>query len=110
VIGLKFFLISRKCAWRMRSMGINKYVRSELDDDAIVFDNPSFDHSIIGITTDGKAVYDYEKMVTELMNDDDIGEQEAIDWIEYNTLRAIPYAGEMAPVVMFTFKEDVYGQ
>ena len=74
-----------------------------------MFDNPSFDNSIIGVTTDGQAVYDYEKMVEELMNDDDISEQEAIDWIEYNTIRTIPYAGEMRPVVMFTFKEDLYG-
>lgn len=42
-------------------MAINEYVRSELDEDTIVFDNPSFDNSIIGITTDGQAVYDYEK-------------------------------------------------
>lgn len=90
-------------------MAINEYVRSELDEDTIVFDNPSFDNSIIGITTDGQAVYDYEKMVDELINDENISEQEAIDWIEYNTIRTIPYAGEMRPVVMFTFKEDMYG-
>ena len=91
-------------------MAINEYVRSELDEDAIVFDNPSFDNSIIGMTTDGQAVYDYDKMVEELMKDDNISEQEAIDWIDYNTIRAIPYAGEMAPIIMFTFKEDVYGE
>lgn len=91
-------------------MAINEYVRSELSEDTIVFDNPSFDNSIIGVTTDGQVVYDYDKMVEELMRDDDISEQEAIDWIEYNTIRAIPYAGEMAPVVMFVFKEDVYGK
>jgi hypothetical protein len=91
-------------------MAINEYVRSELSEDTIVFDNPSFDNSIIGVTTDGQAVYDYDKMVEELMRDDDISEQEAIDWIEYNTIRAIPYAGEMAPIVMFVFKEDVYGK
>lgn len=90
-------------------MAINKFVRLELCEDAIVFNNPSFDNSIIGYTTDGRAVYDYEKMVEELMNDDGVSEQEAIDWIEYNTIRVIPYAGEMAPVVIFTFKEGVYG-
>lgn len=90
-------------------MAINEDIRRELDDDAIVFDNPSFDNSIIGITTDGKAVYDYVKMVDELMEDDNISEQDAIDWIEYNTIRTIPYAGEMAPIIMFTFKEDIYG-
>lgn len=87
-------------------MAINENVRAELDEDAIVFDNPSFDNSIVGVTTDGQAVYDYDKMVEELMNDEGCSEQEAIDWIEYNTIRAIPYAGEMAPIVIFTFKED----
>jgi hypothetical protein len=89
-------------------MAINDSVRSELCDDTIVFDNPSFDNSIIGVTTDGCAVYDYNKMIEELMKDEQISEQEAIDWIEYNTIRAIPYAGEMAPIIVFTFKEDSY--
>lgn len=90
-------------------MAFNKDKRLELEEDTIVFDNPNFDNSIIGVTTDGKAVYDYDKMVAELMEDDDISEQEAIDFIDYNTIRAIPYAGEMAPVIMFTFKESTYG-
>ena len=86
-------------------MAINEDVRSELCEDAIVFTNPSFDNSIIGYTIDGQAVYDYDKMVQELMIDDGISEEEAIDWIEYNTIRVLPYAGEMAPVIIFTFKE-----
>ena len=90
-------------------MAFNKDKRLELEEDTIVFDNPNFDNSIIGITTDGKAVYDYDKMVAELMEDDNISEQEAIDFIEYNTIRAIPYAGEMAPVIMYSFKEGIYG-
>lgn len=91
-------------------MAINEDVRSELSEDAIVFDNPSFDNSIIGATTNGQAVYDYDKMVVELMKDDGISEQEAVDWIEYNTIRSIPYAGQMAPIIMFTFKEGFHGQ
>lgn len=87
---------------------VNKDLRAELDEDAIVFDNPSFDNSIAGVTTDGRVVYDYNKMVFELMEDDGISEEEAIDWIEYNTLRAIPYAGEMAPVVMYTLESELY--
>lgn len=90
-------------------MSINENVRAMLDEDSIVFDNPSFDNSIIGITTDSHAVYDYDKMVVELMKDEDISQIESIEWIDYNTLRAIPYAGEMKPIVMFTFKEDING-
>ena len=90
-------------------MALNKNIRQELCEDAIVFDNPSFDNTIVGATIDGQVVYDYEKMIEELMKDDGISEQEAVDWIEYNTIRAIPYAGKMAPVIMFTFKEAAYG-
>lgn len=91
-------------------MAINEDIRSELCEDAIVFNNPSFDNAIIGYTIDGQAVYDYDKMVQELMADDGISEQDAIDWIEYNTIRVLPYAGEMAPVIMFTFKEVTDGE
>ena len=91
-------------------MAINESVRLELDEDAIVFDNPAFDNSIIAVTTNGQAVYDYYKMVAELMEDDGISEQDAIDWIEYNTLRVIPYAGEMAPIVVFMLEEGLYGK
>jgi hypothetical protein len=98
-----------KYVWVVKVMSINEYVRAMLDEDSIIFDNPSFDNSIIGITTDGQAVYDYDKMVNELMQDENISEIESVEWIDYNTLRAIPYAGEMKPVVIFTFKEDING-
>ena len=86
-------------------MAVNYDVRAALDYETIVFDNPSFDNSIIGITTDGQAVYCYEYMVQELMDDEKISEQDAIDWIEYNTIRSIPYAGPMAPIVIYLLKE-----
>ena len=86
-------------------MAVNENIREMLDDNTIVFDNPAFDNSIIGITTDGQAVYSYYKMIEELMNDDGISEEEAIDWIEYNSLRALPYAGAMAPIVIYTLEE-----
>ena len=91
-------------------MGVNRAIRMELEEDTIVFERPAFDNSIIAVTTDGRAVYDYNKMVAELMADDEISEQEAIDWIEYNSLRAIPYAGEMAHVVVFMLEAgDICG-
>ena len=42
-------------------MALNKNIRLNLDEDAVVFDNPNFDNSIIGVTTDGNVVYDYAK-------------------------------------------------
>lgn len=82
-------------------MAVNEDIRLMLDEEAIVFDNPSFDNSIVGTDWMGRAVYDYDMMVAELMSDEGWSADEAIDWIEYNTLRAIPYAGDMAPIIIY---------
>ena len=48
-------------------MAVDLELRAELPEDAIVFDNMSYDGSIVGVTTDGRVVYDYDKMIEELM-------------------------------------------
>lgn len=83
-------------------MSVNQQIRDELPEDAIVFDNLSYDKSIVGITTDGRVVYDYDKMVIEIMEDEEWSYEEAVDWIDYNTIRSLPYAGENAPIIMYT--------
>ena len=80
-------------------MAINEEIRNKLPDGAIILDNPSFDNSIIGITFDGRLIYQYDEMVKELMQDDEIDELEAIEFIDYNTIRALPYMGEKAPLI-----------
>ena len=83
-------------------MAVNQDIRNQLPSDAVVFDNHAYDNSIIGTTFDGRAIYCYESMVEELMEDEGWEETDAIEWIEYNTLRALPYAGEKAPVVIYS--------
>ena len=80
---------------------VNNYVRQQLPDVAMVFDNPAFDNSIVGYTEDGNAVYDYDKMISELMKDDNIPYDAALDFVEFNTLRAIPYAGAGKPIIVY---------
>ena len=67
----------------------------------IIFENPDYDSAIIGITENNQVVYDYEKMIEHLMQEDDISYEEAIDFISYNTIRSLPYAGEGAPIIMY---------
>ena len=81
-------------------MVINKEIRENLPEDSIVIDNPSFDNSIIGVSSNGgRVIYSYAKMVEEYMKDNNARDIEAIDWIEYNTIRALPYLGEYAPII-----------
>ena len=68
----------------------------------IIFENPDYDSAIIGITENNQVVYDYEKMIEYLMQEDDMDYEEAVDFISYNTIRSLPYAGEGAPIIMYS--------
>lgn len=67
----------------------------------IFLTNYSYDDALIGVTSDERAVYDYEMMVEWLINTEGFTEEEARDWIDYNTLRALSYMGEGAPVILY---------
>lgn len=74
-------------------------------EDLTVFDEPEYDDAIIGVTHDDRVVYDYFAMARILEERDGMTEEEAIEFIDYNTIRAITYGGEKPPVVMFTLEE-----
>lgn len=78
--------------------------RELLDEDMVVFDSPEYDDAIIGTTHDGRVVYDFDKMCDCLCRTG-MKVEEAIEFIEYNAVRAIPYAGASAPVVMYPLCE-----
>ena len=63
--------------------------------------NYSYDDALIGVSHDGRAVYDYNLMVDWLIKEEEWSDNEAIEWIEYNTIRALPYMGADAPIVMY---------
>lgn len=63
--------------------------------------NYSYDNALIGVSEDNRAVYDYGKMIEWLMQEEDWSMEEAIEWIDYNTVRALPYMGEDAPIIMY---------
>ena len=79
---------------------VNQKVRERLDDDALVFDNPAYDNSIIGQTFDGRAIYDIDSMAEELSSDDEITLEEAMDFIDYNAIRSLPYAGDILKLLL----------
>ncbi len=70
-------------------------------EDSVVLENPEYLSAVIGRTEDGRVIYSYEKMVESLMSDDGMDREEAMEFIDFNTVRAIPYMGEKAPVIMY---------
>jgi hypothetical protein len=74
-------------------------------EDICVLKNYSYDDALIGISHDDRAIYDFNKMVEWLMRETGFTDIEAIEWIEYNTIRALPYMGPKAPIIMYTLEE-----
>ncbi len=70
-------------------------------EDLMLLDNYSYDDAFVGVTEDGRAVYDFNKMVAWLMETEGFSQEDAIEWIEYNTIRALPYMGPEAPIIMY---------
>ena len=54
---------------------INEELRQKIADagftNSIVYDEPSFDNSIIGVDDNGKVVYSVELMMTEFVREDE---------------------------------------
>lgn len=63
--------------------------------------NESYDNALIGVSDDGRVIYDYDKMIDWLVDKYEWTDEEAAEWIEYNTIRALPYFGEGAPIIMY---------
>lgn len=77
-------------------------------DDVMVFDNTlGFDYAdaFIGMSDEGRAVYSFDKMVEYIIENEGWPYEEAVEWIEYNTIRALPYGGPNAPIVVYDVPE-----
>lgn len=66
-----------------------------------LFDSPNYDSALLGVTTTGRAVYDYDLMVKWLESNCDMEEDVAIEFLEYNTIRAAEYQ-DNGPIIIHT--------
>lgn len=75
-------------------------------DEVVRFDSPQYDDAAVGITDEGRLVYDYDLMVKSLAAQDGISDDEAAEFIDYNAMRSLPYVGKGAPIVFHRFSEE----
>ena len=74
-------------------------------ENVVIFNDYGYDSALIGVSEDNRAIYSFDKMVDWLMNEEGFSETDAIEWIEYNTIRSLPYAGNDAPIIMYSLIE-----
>lgn len=71
-------------------------------EDSVFLDEPDYVSCIEGISTEGNIIYNYDKMVNYLIENKVCENyEEAVEFIDYNTLRAIPYMDEKKPIVLY---------
>ena len=81
---------------------IKDFILEQYADSEDVLFADGFDEAIIGFSSnDWRVVYSRELCIQILMKDDDMPEEEAIDFLEYNTFNA--YIGEKTPIWVDTF-------
>lgn len=74
-------------------------------EDVKILKDFSYDTALIGVTHDDRTVYDFDKMVEWVMETQGYSHEEAIEWIEYNTIRALPYMGPDSPVILYPLRD-----
>ena len=73
-------------------------------EDTMISENPSFEGALIGVSSDDRAIYSYDKMVESAMQQEGWTEEEARDWIDY-TIRSLSYI-ENGPIILYSLIND----
>lgn len=79
---------------------LKEYLCERGYEDSVVLEKPDFVDAVVGVSEDGRVIYAYEKMVRSLMLSDGMDYEEAAEFIDFNTLGALPSMGEKAPIVL----------
>ncbi|MCM1163926.1 MAG: helix-turn-helix transcriptional regulator [Muribaculaceae bacterium] len=90
-----------------QTASLAEWLRNNEYEETVILENPNYLNALIGVTEDGRLVYSYDEMVEHLMAYEGMSEDEAVEFIEYNTVRAIPYMGEHAPIIIHPINLDL---
>ena len=71
--------------------------------DTVVLESPSYISAVVGISTDGRLIYRRDLMVEYLCRKDGMTELDAEEFIDFNTMGALPNMGGKAPIIMEEF-------
>ena len=92
--GIKIKVLGRR---DIRDMGIREEISEYFDDDLLFADG--FDSAIIGVASgfdSGRVVYCYASMVEACMKEAGMTYEDAVEYLEYNTIGA--YVGKQTPI------------
>lgn len=101
----EFFTIAESIGLEYKSVkDLKRSLKDSGFENAVVFEKPDYLDAVIGVSENGRVIYSREKMVRSLMVKEGMSAEDAVEFVEYNTMGALPNAGEMAPIVMDELK------
>lgn len=68
-------------------------------EDVLIFDNPDYANAFVGVSTSNRAIYDYDLMVSCLIEEEDMTKEDARDFIDYNTIGALR-ENSLEPIIL----------
>ena len=75
-------------------------------ENSVVFENPDYESAIVGFDYNSdRVIYDYDKMVEFLVNAYSMEPEEAVEFIDVNTIRSLSYMGEKGPIILKTIQD-----
>lgn len=86
---------------------------TEIEEDTILLEEDVFVDSLIGVSSDSRAIYDYGKMIEEYAKKTGCSFDDAIDYVSNGIVRWIECYSGKTPVIQYSFvfdgKEDQTG-
>ena len=80
----------------------NGYSIEDLKEEQIIlFRNPDFSTAIIGVSENNRIIYNYNKMVEYLIENEDMSYEDATDYVSCDTIKALNYMSGNKPIVMY---------
>ena len=87
--------------WRESIVFKKKTIREELaehNEKAVFWDPDYLDQAIIGISTEGRVIYDYNKLADIFVTEEGMTLEDAYEHLGYNLEGMVPYIKEYPPV------------
>lgn len=69
--------------------------------DSILLESPSYRNAVVGVSEEGRVIYSARIILQDMIIDEGMEHEEAVDHFSYNLLRSLPYMGEMAPIIQY---------
>jgi hypothetical protein len=83
--------------------------REDMEEGTVFLEPRELDKAVIGVAAVGGMdvlAYSYQGLIEAFMKIGPMTYEDATEWVDFNVLRALPYFGSNAPIVVYLSERD----